>query len=206
MSFYIAFDKENSIEFILYRKVFEKDGRYFSIENRQCLIRNIGHFLLEFLNTNLEDPTEFKQFIYKYTFEVYCKEFCSVFTSTSPESFKKFTINKHFSEYVLDKTLKEYQNEYIDAKNTFLEYLNLPFKKLSMEEEKELDELKKEYENYIGNLINDLDGEFSSINTYLEEQLGLIDNIISNEDYLNVIKDIKFNNLDDQTVFPLSKS
>ncbi|MBQ7236087.1 MAG: hypothetical protein IJX03_02890 [Clostridia bacterium] len=57
--------------------------------------------------------------------------------------------------------------------------------------EKELDELKKEYENYIGNLINDLDGEFSSINTYLEEQLGLIDNIISNEDYLNVIKEVK---------------
>lgn len=100
MAFYIAFDKENNIEILLYRKVFNDKKYYFSIANHQYLIRNIGYFLLEFLNTNIENPNEFKKFIYKYTFEVYCKEFSPMLTS-EPGNFKKFTVNKKISEYVL---------------------------------------------------------------------------------------------------------
>ena len=57
--------------------------------------------------------------------------------------------------------------------------------------EKELNELKYEYKNYIENLIKDFNEEVPSVIdliALLKTQLTLIDNIISNEDYLNVIK------------------
>lgn len=60
--------------------------------------------------------------------------------------------------------------------------------------EKPLSELKDEYRNYIDNLIKDLDGEGSSIIDLiplLKTKLCLIDSIINNEDYLNVIKEVK---------------
>ena len=104
MAFFIAFDKENNIEILLYRKVFNDKKYYFSIANHQYLIRNIGYFLLEFLNTDLENPNEFKKFIYKYTFEVYCKEFCPMLTS-EPGNFKK--ARTHLNEVIKKEKIEK---------------------------------------------------------------------------------------------------
>ena len=88
---------------------------------------------------------------------------------------------------------KEQGVKLVDAvKNSPVLYAERAVEKNGLTELK--NELKDEYRNYINNLIKDLDGEISGINdmiALLETQLELIDSIINNEDYLNVIKEVK---------------
>ena len=54
MYFYIAFDKNNNTEFLLYRDMIHKDEIYYSEPVFKCKVMPIGTFLLNFLNTDFK--------------------------------------------------------------------------------------------------------------------------------------------------------
>lgn len=69
MSFGIAFDKDENLEFMIYRDMIYNNDVFYSEPIFKKYISPIGSFLLMFLNTNFEDEPECASFIYNFCFE-----------------------------------------------------------------------------------------------------------------------------------------
>jgi len=147
MSFGIAFDKDENLEFLIYRNIIHKNNMFYSEPIFKKHIEPIGTFLLMFLNTNFENEIDCASFIYNFCFE-------SLYYTKYPEkkddiriSFIK--LNLHPKEFVtqIKQLVKNEQEFFLYIKNIFLKNLNLPYNEdliKSIDEEAEKETIKPE--------------------------------------------------------------
>lgn len=143
ISFGIAFDKDENLEFMIYRDLIHDNNVFYSEPVFKKYILPIGSFLLMFLNTNFEDESECASFIYNFCFE-------SLYYQKYPKKKEDLTISfirlsLPHKEFVaeLKKIVSEEQSFLIYIKNVFLQNLNLPYNEeiiKSTEKEAEEDE------------------------------------------------------------------
>ena len=146
MSFGIAFDKDENLEFMIYRDIMYKDNMFYSEPLYKKHIRPIGTFLLMFLNTDFEDEIDSAAFIYKYCFE-------SLYYAQHPK--KKGDIKLAFiqlslspKEFITEirQLAKDERDTFLYIKNIFLKNLNLPYDedKIKSDEEDEEETINPE--------------------------------------------------------------
>lgn len=125
MYFYIAFDKKNNIEYLLYKDMIHKDNIYYSEPLFKCKIAPIGQFVLDFLNTDFEGTG----------IGLFIKKFCyaSLYFQKYPEKRKTdlnfISLELSERDYFLNlfKLMESEKDDFIYIKNIFLKYLNLPY-------------------------------------------------------------------------------
>lgn len=127
MSFEIAFDKNENLEFMIYRDMNVKDNMFYSEPIFKKHIAPIGTFLLMFLNTNFENESECASFIYNFCFQ-------SLYYRKYPEKKEDLTISfiqlsLSPKEFIIElkELVKGEQEYFLYVKNIFLENLNLPY-------------------------------------------------------------------------------
>lgn len=127
MSFEIAFDKNENLEFMIYRDMKVNDNIFYSEPIFKKHIAPIGTFLLMFLNTNFENESECASFICNFCFEsLYYRKYPEK-KEDSTLSFIKLSLSPKEFITELKELVKDEQEYFLYVKNIFLENLNLPY-------------------------------------------------------------------------------
>ena len=130
MKFYMAFDKDEDLEFMLYHSMKHKqDGTVSSDILFKRQIGHIGLFLIQFLNTDFTDIEKCRLFISQYCFEtlydVKYPEKKLLYNPTEDIIRLKLSSKDFLQE--LYSLSKHYQDLFLYIKNTILKEFELPY-------------------------------------------------------------------------------
>ena len=163
MPFHIAFDRDKSLEFFLFKTTAYRKEMFCTTNKPMAIQDNIGTFLLLFLNTDFEILEECSSFIYHFCFHNFYR---GKYPDKVPKNYL-YSIKVTPKELVteLKAMVKEYKGMFLYVKHTFLKNLNLPYNIDFLKGDDDDDEYDESfYEKKDNNMPYDL----NEINSFME--------------------------------------